>query len=60
MESPANPDISRSLRKHPVGEIFAAYCPENIGDNIYPRRINYFTLQQINIVIFTTSVGKIL
>jgi hypothetical protein len=43
-----------------MGEIFAAYCLKNIGDNLHPRRMNYFKLQQINIIIFTTSVGRIL
>jgi hypothetical protein len=42
-----------------MGEIFATGCLENIGDDLYPRRINYFTLQQVNIVIFTTFLGKI-
>lgn len=41
-----------------MGEIFA-YCVKNIGDNSYLRRINYFALQQINIVLFTTSVFSI-
>jgi response regulator of citrate/malate metabolism len=43
-----------------MDKLFAAYCKKNNGDNSYPRGINYFTLQQVNIVIFTTSAGKIL
>jgi hypothetical protein len=42
-----------------MDEIFAAYCLKNIGDKLSPRRVNYFKLQQVNIVIFTTSFFRI-